>query len=219
MKKFAPIWQCMVIILSVVLLISSAASAASPGAKSDPLNTLQVYVDQAIDILEDMPREDTAHQENRDEKIWEVALKLFDFDIIAKLALGRNRRLFSPEQLDRFTDLFSELLKRTYVGKLQGEYQSSKININYEGQDYLNASQTRAIVKTLISRDDVTTPIDYSMRRRDGQWVVYDIKVEQVSLIQNYREQFDDILFKESPEQLMKRLKDKLEKQDASELS
>jgi phospholipid transport system substrate-binding protein len=209
-KRMISMWRNILILSLACMLISNTALAAALSGRANPGETLRFYVDQVIDILDASQQEDVSRK-NQDEKIWEAALSLFDFDLIAKLALGRNRRLFSPEQLQQFTDLFSDLLKRTYVEKLKGEYQNSNITIHYEGQDYLNPSKTRAVVRTLILRDDIETPIDYSMRLQDGKWHVYDIKVENVSLIQNYREQFDDILFKHSPEHLMKRLKDKLE--------
>jgi phospholipid transport system substrate-binding protein len=212
-KRTSLVWIKTLIASLICILVSTnmVLSASFSGKAADPMETIRVYVDQAIDILDMTQQDHEINQKSQDEKIWELALSLFDFDIISKLTLGRNRRLFSGEQLQRFTDLFSELLKRTYVEKLKGEYQDSKITIKYETQDYLNSSKTRAVVSTLILRDGIETPIDYSMRLQDGKWSVYDIKVEKVSLIQNYREQFDDILFKESPEQLIKRLKDKLD--------
>lgn len=213
MKKMTPRWQGVSIILLV--LMTALIDAALAHAASDPMEILKSHVNQAIDILEDSQFNNPDRQNLQEEKIWKVALTLFDFDIIARLALGRNRHRFSSAQLDRFTIRFSDLLKRTYMDKLRGAYQNSKIKIDYLGYEYVDRSRTRAIVMTTVSRDKVETPIDYSMRLQDGHWVVYDIKVEKVSLVQNYRKQFDDILFKETPEQLIGRLTDKLENRDS----
>ena len=80
----------------------------------------------------------------------------------------------------------------------------------------MHESKPLAIVKTFIVSDQNKIPVDYSLKKKGGDWFVYDVKVEGVSLIKNYRTQFNDILRKESPDQLIERLKAKVAEQEAA---
>ncbi|MGD8543309.1 MAG: ABC transporter substrate-binding protein, partial [Desulfobacteraceae bacterium] len=74
-------------------------------------------------------------------------------------------------------------------------------------------SDDKAMVKTKVRREGVETPVDYRMLRQDGRWLVYDVNIEGVSLVQNYRTQFREILAKETPEELIQKLRDKIREQ------
>ena len=103
--------------------------------------------------------------------------------------------------------MFSTFLGNTYIDKIQGEYHNEKIV--YQDQEI--REEKYAEVKTQLIRETVETPVNYRMiKGKDGSWKVYDIIVEGVSLVKNYRTQFANILQKETPAQLIQRLKDKL---------
>ena len=108
-------------------------------------------------------------------------------------------------------DVFAQFLGNTYIDKIQGEYHNEQIV--YLGQDFY--SDTYVEVKTQIVRETLTIPVNYRMLKdRDGQWKVYDIIVEGVSLVKNYRTQFASILSKDKPAQLIQQLNDKLAEQN-----
>jgi phospholipid transport system substrate-binding protein len=136
---------------------------------------------------------------------------MFNFDEISRRAVARNWRDFSDAEKKQFTDVFAEFLGNTYIDKIQGEYHNEKIV--YLSQDYY--SDQYAEVKTQILRESVEIPVNYRLiKGQDGSWHVYDIIVEGVSLVKNYRTQFASILKKETPAQLIKRLNEKLVEQN-----
>ena len=103
--------------------------------------------------------------------------------------------------------MFTELLKNTYLDKVQGEFNNEEII--FFGQDMI--SEERAVVKTKVLREKIEIPMDYSVRRRNDDWKIYDINIEGISLVKNYRVQFKDILSKEKPAQLIQRLRERNE--------
>ncbi|MDX2451909.1 ABC transporter substrate-binding protein, partial [Desulfosarcina sp.] len=107
--------------------------------------------------------------------------------------------------------VFAQFLGNTYIDKVQGEYHNEQIV--YLGQDFY--SDIYAEVKTQIVRETLKIPVNYRMLKGgDGQWKVYDIIVERVSLVKNYRTQFASILSKDKPAQLIRQLNDKLAEQN-----
>jgi phospholipid transport system substrate-binding protein len=125
--------------------------------------------------------------------------------------LAQDWKNFTPEQRKEFTEVFTDLLKNTYIDKIQSEFQNETIQFLTEEK----VSDDKALVKTKVIRNGkIEIPMDYSMRHRDGAWKVYDVAIEGVSMVKNYRTQFKDILAKESPAQLITRLKDKVVQQE-----
>ena len=201
--------------MSVIFALIVAIPCSANGI--EPLDALKMPVDQVLGILkdpqyQDAARRDAQHAARRDaqrEKIWETIRQAFDFEIMGKLALARNWKKFTPQQRKEFTNLFAELLESTYVDKIQGGYEEEKVL--YLGQKMVSDSKARVTTKILRSSMDI--PIVYSMLKRNDVWKVYDVKIEGVSLIKNYRTQFSHILAKDSPVQLIERLQRKIELQ------
>ena len=194
-------------IISVILALIVGIPCSAKGI--EPLDALKVPVDQVLGILNDPQYQDAAHKDAQREKIWDNIRQAFDFEIMAKLALARNWEKFTVQQRKEFTGFFAELLENTYVDKIQGGYEEEKIL--YLGQKMVSDSKARVTTKILRRNGDI--PIVYSMLKRNELWKVYDVNIEGVSLIQNYRTQFGDILAKDSPAQLIERLKQKIEMQ------
>ena len=126
--------------------------------------------------------------------------------------MGRYWRTFSTEEKKAFISAFSELLSRNYIQKIQGEFKND--TVVYLGEQ--NIADQKTAVKTKIIRDNADIPVDYSMRVINGSWKVYDVIIEGVSLVKNYRTQFSKLLLNESPRQLIQRIEDKNEKQKIS---
>lgn len=197
-----------IIVTIIVLLFAVSAYAAE---QKTALASVQSPIQQGIDLLRNPEYKDVSKREIQRDKIWEIVRQAFDFTEVAMRALAQDWKNFNKEQRADFTEVFATLLKNTYIDKLQSEFQDE--TVQFIGEE--KVSDDKCAVKTKVIRNGkIEIPMDYSMRLRDGQWKVYDVIVEGVSLVKNYRTQFKDILSKETPDQLIIRLKEKVVKQD-----
>ena len=195
-------------IIYIITAVFFCMAASVYGASKQPLDELKVPMEQAIAILKDSQYNNK--KEVQREKIWELVSQVFDFKAISMRALAKNWKLFNDEQKKEFTKVFAELLKNTYIDKIQGEFHDEEIV--FTGQDLISSKKAR--VNTKIIRGKVEIPMDYSMRLSHDKWMVYDVNIEGVSLVKNYRNQFKEVLAKDSPDQLIQRLKEKNKKHE-----
>ena len=197
------------------LLILILALTPYEAAATSPTDVLKGPLEEATLILKD-PKYQNADPglkiEQRD-KIWDIVDDTFDFVEVSRRALARNWKSFSPEQQEAFADVFGKMLGNIYVERIQTGFADQKVTF---ADEILHESKPLAIVKTFIVTDQNKIPVDYSLKKKDDRWRVYDVKVEGVSLIKNYRTQFNDILRKETPDQLIERLKAKVAEQEAA---
>jgi phospholipid transport system substrate-binding protein len=200
--------------LKTALVLLMLAWLACPGAllAEEPMEALKQPVEKVIAVLTDPQYDDAGRIDEQRRKIWEITNSVFDFELIAKRAAGRYhwQNSFTSEQRREFTDLFAEFLANVYLSRITGNY--SKIEVEFVEQQ-MDDSGKRAQVKTVVTREKTPTPVEYSMWRREDGWKVYDVFVENVSLVQNYQTQFRSLLDKESGQQLIERLRDKIEAQ------
>jgi phospholipid transport system substrate-binding protein len=194
----------------VIFLMLLMPASAGP---TDPMTTIKGPIDSVIAILNDPQYKAAGTKVTQRNQIWKTVKPIFDFNEISRRAVARNWNTFSNTEKSQFIDVFADFLGNTYIDKIQGEYHNEKIV--YLGQDFY--SDEYAEVKTQILRETLEIPVYYRMRKHsDGNWRVYDIIVEGVSLVKNYRTQFTSILEKETPAQLIQRLNEKLAKQNKS---
>jgi len=195
------------VLLSVVLHFWTPALAY--GIR--PLDALREPLDEVVRILKDPQFDDEAKKQDQRNRIGAIIHGVFDFREISIRALAKNWKQLTPEQQKEFTEIFSEFLSKTYLDKVQGDCRNEKIV--YIEQQMI--SETKAIVKTRIVRKNNTeVPVEYRMRMRKNSWRIYDVRIEGVSLVKNYRSQFKKILMKETPDQLIDRLKEKVANQE-----
>jgi phospholipid transport system substrate-binding protein len=177
----------------------------------EPMATIKAPIDAVIAILNDPQYKVAGTKSVQRDEIWNNIKPMFDFDEIAKRAVARHWSDFNDAEKTAFSDVFAQFLGNTYIDKIQGEYHNEQIV--YLGQDFY--ADTYAEVKTQIVRETLKIPVNYRMLKGgDGQWKVYDIIVEGVSLVKNYRTQFASILSKDKPAQLIQQLNDKLAEQN-----
>jgi len=180
-------------LLSLTLL----APAAWAGAPTDQLKS---RVDEVIRMLEDPGLKDQPAE--RRERVRKIAEEIFDYPDTARRSLGPHWTARTPQEKEEFTRLFSDLLDRSYVSKID-LYQGEKVK--YVGE---TVTGPEAVVKTTIATKSGTEiPIDYRMHLKDAQWRVYDVIIEGVSLVSNYRTQFNKIVQTESYVSLVQKLK------------
>lgn len=197
-----------IIVFLILMVFTSVTISFSSGL--NPMDSLKGPIDEGLSLLKDPKYKDSSQKKAQREKMWEIIRKAFDFTELGGRALAANWKIFSPKQRKEFTEVFSEVLGNTYLDKIQSGYNNEKVA--YIGQEFI--SDNKAVVKTKIIRENEEIAVDYSMKLKNNEWNVYDVKVEGVSLVQNYRSQFDEILLKETPDELIKRLNKKLKEQE-----
>lgn len=197
MKKIASVFG----LLLLMLAFSSVALAG------EPQDRLKGGIDKVIAILSDPALKGPAKRAERQNKLRTVADGFFDWRELSRRALAENWNKYSPKQQDEFVASFSELLQKTYIRKLE-KYNNEKVTYVKE-----QIEGNHAFINTQVMMKDKSIPINYIMIKRD-QWMVYDVMVEGVSLVKNYRSQFSKVLTKESPEALLQRIKDKIKALD-----
>lgn len=171
-----------------------------------PTDQLKAQIDRTIKILEDPELKKPGRQRDRRLAVREVANDIFDFGETARRSLARHWAKRSPAERDEFVQLFSDLLEHSYISKIE-LYGGEKIRFVGEAVD-----GDGAIVKTrLVTKQDTEIPIDYRMHARGGKWLVYDVLIEGVSLVSNYRTQFNKIITTSSYQELVKKMKSKQE--------
>jgi phospholipid transport system substrate-binding protein len=197
---------------TLLLTLALLWSGLQPVLAGEPKETLTAPMDQALALLRDAKyrTDDPALKAEQREKIWNAVEPVFDFQEVSQRALARSWNDFSPEQQKTFADVFGEMLGNIYVDRIQSGFHDETIEY---GDEIMHESKPLAIVKTFIISNSNKIPVDYSMMKTNGKWLIYDIKVEGVSLVKNYRTQFKEILSKETPEQLIDRLKQKVAEQ------
>jgi phospholipid transport system substrate-binding protein len=200
-----------IVIVKIVLLISPIffllTASMTAAAQLKPLEELKPPIDSFITILNDpkyKSNDESLKAQQRDQML-KIAKDIFDFEEVSKRALSRNWRKFSVAEQKKFTEVFGSFIGYTYIDKIQGEYHNEKV---VYGDEQI-VDQKWALVRTKIKRETLEIPVDYKMKLIGGHWKVFDVLVEGVSLVKNYRTQFNSILRKEKPAQLIERLEKK----------
>lgn len=180
-------------VLFLVLLLSGWSHAAQAGQARD---TLKASVDEVLSVLSSTKSGDPA----RTEKLQAAVSKVFDPEELARRTLAANWEAFNPDERQRFTKAFVRLLEHTYLRRIEA-YTDEKVVF----MDESVLGEGRSEVSTKIVTSNKEVPIVYRLIKKND-WKVYDVVIEGVSLVQNYRNQFNQILAKESPAQLIGRV-------------
>jgi len=189
---------------AVLATAGLAVLVASTTWAGVPTDQVKASVDRVLKILRDPKLKSEAMQRERRLEIRQAADSIFDFRETAKRALGRHWRGLSKNDQLEFVPLFAELLQRAYLSKIE---RYSGEEISYVGES-VDPGGEYAVVRTIFTtRKGVEVPIDYHLLRNDDRWLVYDVFVESVSLVANYRAQFDQIIATSSYRELVRRMK------------
>jgi phospholipid transport system substrate-binding protein len=185
--------------IAAVAVVLSFAPLAHAGA---PTDALKQSVDQVVKILSDPSLRDKP--DARRTQVRKVAESIFDYPETARRSLGQHWNARTPQQQQEFVKLFADILDRSYVSKID-LYQGERVQ--YTGE---TGNGDDATVKTTIATKQGTDiPVDYRMHVKNGRWAVYDVIIEGVSLVSNYRTQFNKIIQTESYDALVQRLRAK----------
>ena len=190
--------------VAVALLVSVAVVRA--GWAGAPTDLLRVQIDRVVKTLEEPDLKKEGKQKDRRATVRKIADEVFDFGETAKRSLGRHWQPRTPAEREEFVQLFADLLERSYISRIE-LYGGEKIG--YLGD---SIEGDLATVRTkLTTKHGTEIPIDYRMLTRGSRWVVYDVIIEGVSLIANYRTQFNKIIQTSSFKELVKKMKTKQE--------
>ena len=191
-----------ILCLAIPLAASTSSFALTSDAAGSPQTMVMDTVARAVEVLSDrqMP------QEARRKKLLEVVAGHFDFADMARLSLGYHWRQLTPDQQQRFVQLFTAFIEEAYLNKLD-EYQGQKIK-------YLESpalGPDRAEVKTLVIQPNGQEPInlDYQLKHDGGQWKIYDVTVDSISITANYRNQFNHVINSQGFDALMRAMQAK----------
>jgi len=177
---------------------------AVPGRPAaGPMETVKADVEKVLAVV----RDKNLSEEAKREKLRAYYREMMDEVELARRTLGANWKKFNPEQQREFMDLYRQLLEKAYADKiLSYDYNESKLLFSRE----VMLSQNQAEVETKTVTPSQEIPITYRVILKDGTWKMYDVVIENVSLIQNYRSQLNSILAKNTPEQMIDILKGKV---------
>jgi len=171
-----------------------------------PLEDLRRKVDQGIQILEDPRYEDASLKKVQQQKLWEVMLQTFDFREFSRRVLAAHWKKFTLQQRNEFSRAFAEFLGKFYLSRLQTRYNGEKIF--YISQKIV--SKSRALVEIEVLWKNVEVPVELRMIKKGGTWKVYDLSALGISAVANYRAQFHGILPKNTPDQVIDIVKEKI---------
>jgi phospholipid transport system substrate-binding protein len=168
-----------------------------------PTEEIRVAVNQGIEILKGANLNDARQRADVISRLRAVVYPIFDFREMAKRALGIHWRRISPQQQDEFIASFTELLEKTYADKID-LYDGQKVT--YVGE---TIDKDFAVVSTKLIGKNQPLSVDYKLQQVDGKWKIYDVVAENISLVNNYRSQFNRVLTKSSFDDLIQRIKSK----------
>ena len=170
----------------------------------EPLEVVRTAVDKAVQILKDSKLQSQHKRKERVDRLREVLNPIFDYEEMAKRALGTHWRRRTPVEQEEFVKLFRDFLERIYSDKID-LYGGEKVRFSREVID----KDFAQVESTIVTPKGEEIAVVYKLRQNNGQWKVYDAVVENISIVNNYRSQFDRIISSSSYEELVKRLQEK----------
>jgi phospholipid transport system substrate-binding protein len=172
-----------------------------------PLDTVKANANDVLNALRDPKLQGEAGKKVKEQKIEAAADKLFDYVELSKRTLGLNWNKFTPDQRREFVQLFKSILRDAYVEKITS-YTDEQVDFTKE----VPLSEDTVEVQSMVIAKTWQMPIYYRTIKRENQWRTYDVVIEGVSLINNYRTQFREILGNNPPETLLETLRKKVGK-------
>lgn len=189
---------------AALLAVGLAVTAVGPAAAGVPTDQLRGAVDRVLKTLEDPSLKGEGKVPERRVAVRKIANEIFDFGEIAKRSMARHWQPLSEPQRNEFVGLFADLLERSYISKIE-TYGGEKIQYTAERVD----GDYATVSTRIITKNGTEVPVDYRMIKRSDRWLVYDVSIEGVSLVSNYRTQFNKIIQTSSYNELVSKLKNK----------
>jgi len=192
--------------LAIPLLLSCFLALSWSANAGTPLEELKSTVDKITALLDDKAMRDTLSREALVEKLKEVSRDRFDWDEIARRSLGLYWKDRSDAEKVEFTALLKNLLLNSYLTKILDNYSGESVVFDKEIIEEGNRAQVES---RIVNKADTSILIGARLMKKGDRWMVYDLIIEGVSSLKNYRAQFYDIIRQSSYGELLKRLKEK----------
>lgn len=183
-----------------LLTAAALVLAATPGWAGAPTDTVREYTDAVVKVLEDHALKPA----DRRAAVRKLASEAFDVQETARRALGQHWQHRTPAEREEFVGLFADLLERTYIAKID-LYGGERLRFSDEKIDG-NIASVRGKV---ITKQGADVPVEARMHKKADRWLIYDVTIEGISLVANYRAQFDRIIRTSSYGELIKRLRNR----------
>jgi phospholipid transport system substrate-binding protein len=196
---------CKRLIISV-FVISVMCAAASASMAGEPTEYIRKTTDKIIAILTDPALKGSDKDRERAQQIRKAVDERFDWEEMSKRTLARHWKDRTPREREEFIMLFGRLLERTYLDKVEG-YSGEKV---LYAEEKVEGSYAVVAVK-IITKEETEIRVAYRLKKKEGEWMVNDISIEGVSLVNNYRKQFQSIMTRSSYDDLIQRLRSKVE--------
>jgi phospholipid transport system substrate-binding protein len=191
-------------VAAATFLALSIGLVSQPSAGTAPTEQIKATVDSALVVLRDPNFKPPAKTNERRQLLKQVLFARFDFSEMARRALGANWRRRTPEEQQEFVRLFSELLERAYAETIES-YTDEKII--YVGEKL--EGNYAEVTSKIVTGNGQEFSIGYKTQSVGGEWKVYDVVVENISMVNNFRSQFNRVINNSSYEELLRRLRDK----------
>jgi len=181
---------------TLLIALTTIVTTVTPAVAAEPTDMLKQRVDRVLQILAE-PGDNRA-------EIRKIAQDTFDFEDMARRALGPHWAARTPEERREFVSLFVDLLERAYVGRIESGRGGK---VAYTGE---NVDGDEATVRTrVVTAQRTEIPVDYRLHRTNGRWLAYDVNIEGISLVNNYRSQFNSVVQSSGFAALLDRLRAK----------
>jgi phospholipid transport system substrate-binding protein len=192
------------VVMSQVLMTTCLLTmfAGDPAWAGWPADQLRESIDRVIKTLDDPILRGEARTGERRRAVRRIATDIFDFPEMARRSLGQHWLGLSERDRQEFVGLFTDLLERSYIARIES-YGGERISYDTELMD----GEVATVPTRIITKNGTELPVDYRMLKRGDRWLVYDVNIEGVSLINNYRTQFNKIIQTSSYADLVKRMK------------
>ena len=188
-----------------ILLGTTSIPESQPSLEHvTPTQAMRTTISQALEVLQDQELKKPERTDELVTRLKKIADERFDYGEMAKRALGTQWHQLTEKDQQDFVDLFTEFLTATYVEKIH----------SYSGEEVKFLNEKRegnyAEVKTIMVGRKTEIPLDYRLWEKDGDWKTYDVVIDGISLVRNYRGQFTAIIHASSYEQLVQTLREKI---------
>jgi len=191
-------------IWGVLLPLGFLLCGSSSVGAGEPMDAIKRSTDRILKSLKDPELNAKSKEPEKRRLLRRIADERFDWEEMAKRSLATHWGERTPEEKKEFVSLFSDLLDRSYMGKIEG-YKNERIVFEKEKID----GDYAVVESNVVTEREVEIPINYRLHKKGSEWLVYDVSIEGVSLVNNYRTQFNNIIMSSSYQELVKRMKTK----------
>jgi len=191
----------------VVFVMLACFTLITPGmAQTSVTPTVKKTVDEVVRILADKELKKSANEKKRRKALRATIGAIFDYGEMTQRALGTHAKELSPAEKKEFTGLFETLLETTYANKIESYNNEKVIYLKESVEDDYAEVKTKIVT---AKKDEYS--LNYRLMNKGGEWMVYDVVIEGVSLVSNYRSQFNKIINNQGIKELLKKLRNKNE--------